>query len=105
MPPSKPFKVKAAPKNAVPLTSNAVAAPGKSTIARVKFCLGPYTSVRPIKDQYHVGALCKDLDFLGADLNLEFSIPSNKQYWKGEIEGDWSVRYLADYTDLKLQGT
>ena len=103
MPTPNAFKLNTKPPNATALTPKAVAAPSGTTLARVKFCLQPYTSVRPIKDQYHVGALCKDLDFLGADLNLEFSIPSNKKYWKGEIEGDWSVRYLADYTDLKLK--
>lgn len=95
-------QLKAKPANAVHLTPAAVAAPGKTTLDRVKFCIEPYTSVRPIKDEYHLGALCRDLDFLGADLNVEFSIQSNKQYWKGEIDGDWSVQYLADYTDLKL---
>ena len=58
--------------------------------------------MRPIKDEYHVGALCQDLDLLGADLNCEFALKANQQYWHTEIETDWTVQYLADYTDLKL---
>jgi hypothetical protein len=106
MPNQKPAKTKPKPKAAVHLTAAAVAAPaGSSTLNRVIFCLQPYTSVRPIESYYHVGALCQDLDFLGADLNVEFGLSGNQQYWKGEIDADWSVRYLADYTDLKRKQT
>ena len=105
MPNSTPTQVKSKPKAALHLTPSAVSAPTGSTLDRVKFCLQPYTNVNPIQDIYHVGALCPDLDFLGADLNLEFSLRGNQQYWKGEIGSDWTVRYLADYTDLKLKAT
>ena len=74
-----------------------------NTLNRVIRCISSYTSVRPITPEYHVGALCQDLDYLGADLNEEFGLRGNQQYWQGEIESDWSVRYLADYTDLKLK--
>jgi len=102
MPSPKPKKVKSKPKAAFHLTLANVAAPkGSSTLNRVKFCIAPYTNVRPIKNEYHVGALCQDLDFLGADLNVEFGLTGKQQFWRGEIESDWSVQYLADYTDLK----
>lgn len=95
---------KSKPPPAQFLTPAEVASPGESsTLDRVKYCLQPYTNVRPIKDTYHVGALCPDLDFLGADLNLEFRLRGKQRYWRGEIEADWSVADLADYTDQKLQ--
>jgi hypothetical protein len=98
----KPTAPKLKPSSAPHLTAAAVAAaPGSSTLDRVIYCIEPYTNVRPILPTYHVGALCPDLDFLGADLNVEFGLRGNQQYWKGEIEAEWSVRYLADYTDLK----
>src|SRR5205807_9299324 len=96
--------LKPKPSSAVHLSGDAVAAPhGSSTVDRVKFCIQPFTNVRPIKDEYQVGALCQDLDFLGADLNIEFRLTANQQYWKGEIESGWTVKYLAGYTDLKMK--
>jgi hypothetical protein len=100
-----PYKKPKAAKKPVPtkvITSASFAsAPGASTLDRVKECIDPYTSVNPIENHYHVGALVKDLDFLGLDLNIEFGLAGKQRYWQGEIEGEWSVRYLADYTDLK----
>jgi hypothetical protein len=96
--------LKPKPPSAVHLSGAAVTAPsGSSTLDRVKFCIQPFTNVRPIKDEYHVGALCQDLDFLGADLNIEFHLVGEQPYWHGEIESGWTVKYLAAYTDLKLQ--
>lgn len=108
MPIKKPTRVISKPSSARHLTPDVVAAPkGSSTLTRVKYCIQPYTSVRPIKDDYHIAALCQDLDFLGADLNVEFRLKGKQQYWKGEIDrfSDKSVRYLADYTDLKAKLT
>ena len=101
---AKPSTIKQNATNAIPLTATAVAAPaGASTLQRVIHCIEPYTNVRPVKPAYHVGALCQDLDYLGADLNVEFRLRKRQQFWQGEIEGKWSVRYLSDYTDLKRQ--
>lgn len=95
-------KLKRRPAEARHLDAAAVAAPsGRNTLGRVIYCIEPYTSIRPIRPEYPVGALCQDLDFLGADLNLEFGLEGNQRYWRGEIEGSWIVRYLSDYTDLK----
>lgn len=96
------MNLKNTPSQAKHLNLAAVAAPaGSSTLGRVVYCIDPYTNVTPILPQYHVGSLCPDLDFLGADLNVEFGLQGRQQYWHGEIEGTWSVQDLADYTDLK----
>jgi hypothetical protein len=98
----KPTQLKANTSNSQALTPKLFVAPqGASTLERVIHCIEPYTQVRPIKPEYHVGALVPDLDFLGADLNIEFDLKGHQQYWKSEIDGAWSVQYLADYTDLK----
>ncbi len=98
----KPAKLKSKPSRSPYLTTEAVAAAaGSSTLARVIHCVEPYTCARPIEPSYHVGALCRDLDFLGVDLNREFGLRGEQQYWKGEIEAEWSTQYLAAYTDLK----
>ena len=96
--------LKKTPRKAKPLTLAHVAAPlGSTTLDRVIHCLSAYTDVNPITPGMVVGDLCKTLDFLGADLNVEFHLQGHQQYWQGEIDPKWTVQYLADYTDLKIQ--
>jgi hypothetical protein len=100
----KTATLKKIPQKAKPLTLAHVAAPlGTTTLDRVIHCLSAYTDVKPITSNMVVGDLCKTLDFLGADLNVEFHLKGHQQYWQGEIESKWTVQYLADYTDLKIQ--
>jgi hypothetical protein len=96
--------LKRPPKKAKPLTLAHVAAPlGATTLQRVEHCLSAYTDVNPIQPSMLVGDLCKTLDFLGSDLNVEFHLQGQQQYWQGEIDPKWTVQNLADYTDQKIQ--
>ncbi len=96
--------LKEKPATADDLGPETLSAPvGSTTIDRVTHCLALYTHVRPILPEYHVGALCQDIDFLGADLNREFQLIGRQRYWQGEIEGAWTVRDLSGYTDRKAQ--
>jgi hypothetical protein len=75
---------------------------GNTTISRLISILKTYTHVDPIQAEYSVGPLVPDLDMLGADINVTWKLPTGKGFWSGEIERQWTVKYLAAYIDLKI---
>ena len=75
---------------------------GGTTIEQLVSVIKPYTHVDPIRAEYSIGPLVPNLDMLGADINDNWKLPEGKGFWSGEIESQWTVKYLAAYIDLKV---